>query len=142
MATDRSGEGGTGRGGAGLLPGIDKNNDESNMNVRKRETKRAKTATKAKTNTGVRGKGGVLDTDLGWATKFLAGGRFDIYVDLEGGSSDENSPGQDKSSFEADHHYPKNQIPERKKHKLPKKKRKFRRRIKRLPLHPPRKCRT
>ena len=53
-----------GGGGAGLLPGIDKNADDSNMNVRKRATNRAKTAANNKTKTGVRGKGGGLDTNL------------------------------------------------------------------------------
>ena len=66
------------------------------MNARKRVTNRAKTAAKSKTKTktGVGGKGGGLDANLGWATNLLAGKRFDIYVDLEGGSADENSPGQ------------------------------------------------
>ena len=56
MATDRSSGGGTGGGGAGLLSGIDKNDDDWKMNARKRATNRAKTAAKAKTNTGVGGK--------------------------------------------------------------------------------------
>ena len=102
MVTDRSGGGGTGGGGgAGLLPGIDKNEDISNMNSRNRAINRANTTDKAKTKTGVGGKGGGLDSDLGWATNFLAGGRFDIYVDLEGEGAGENSSGQDKSAFEA-----------------------------------------
>ena len=133
MATDRIGGGGTGGGGAGLLPGIDKNNDNSNMNARKRTTNTDKTASKAKTKTGVGGKGGGLDTYLGWSTNFLAGRQFDIYVDSEGGSADENSPGQDKSAFEAEHQYPTNQIAEGKKNQLPKKKSKFSRRIKKTP---------
>ena len=69
------------------------------MNARKKATNRAKTAAKASIKTGVGGKGGGLDTVMGWATNFLAGGRFDIYVDSEGGSADGNSPGQEKSAF-------------------------------------------
>ena len=130
MATDRSGRGGTGGGGAGLLPGSDKKYDNSNINAKKRATNRAKIAAKTKTKTGVGDKGGGLDTDLGWVTNFLAGGRFDVYVYLEGGSADKNSPGQDKSAFEAEYHYPMNQIPEGKKNQLSKKKRKFSRIIK------------
>ena len=58
------------------------------MNPRKRATNRSKTIAKTNTNTktGISGKEGGLDEDLGWATNLLAGGRFDIYVDLEGGS--------------------------------------------------------
>ena len=108
------------------------------MNVRKRTNNRAK----AKTKTAVGVKGGGLDTYLGWATNFLVGGRFDIYVDSEGGNADENYPGRDKSAFEAGHHSPTNQLPEAKKNQLPNKKRKFIRRIKKIPLHPPRKCKT
>ena len=44
------------------------------MNARKRVINRAKTADNAKTKTGVGGKGGGLDADLGWATNLLAGG--------------------------------------------------------------------
>ena len=44
--------GGGGGGGVGLLPGIDKNYNNSIMNVRKRVTNRAKTAAKVKTNAG------------------------------------------------------------------------------------------
>ena len=43
------------------------------------------------------------------------------------------SPGQEKSEFEAEHHSPTNQIPEGKKNQLPKKKRKFSRRMKKTP---------
>ena len=50
------------------------------MNVRKRATNRSKTEAKAKTNTGVSGKGGVLDADLGWSTIFLVGGRLDFFL--------------------------------------------------------------
>ena len=63
------------------------------MSSRKRATNRAKTVSKAKTKTGVDGNGGVLDSNLGWATNFLAGGRFDIYVHPEGESADRNYPG-------------------------------------------------
>ena len=100
--------------GAGFLPGIHKNDGNLNMNARNRETNRAKTASKAKTktNTGVGGKGGVMYADLGWSINLLVGGRFDIYVDLEGGISDENYPEQEKSAFEAEHHSLTNQIPE------------------------------
>ena len=44
-----------------------KNDDNSNMNEKKRATNRAKTVANAKikTKTGVRGKGGGLDADLG-----------------------------------------------------------------------------
>ena len=60
MATDRSGGGVTRGRGAGLLPSIDKNYNNSNMNARKRATNRSKTASKAKTKTktGVGLKGG------------------------------------------------------------------------------------
>ena len=51
MAMDRSGGGRTGGGGVDLLLGIDKNDDDSNMNARNRGTNRAKTAAKAKTKT-------------------------------------------------------------------------------------------
>ena len=130
------GEGGGGGGvGAGFLPGIDKNEDNLNMNARKRATNRAKTATnsKTKTKTGVGGKGGGLAANTRWASDLLVGRQFDIYVDLEGGSADKNSPGQDKLAFEAKHHSPTNQIPEGKKNQLPKKKRKICRRIKNIP---------
>ena len=133
MVADRSGGGCTGGGGVGLLISIEKHDNNRNMNVRKRAKNRAKTAAKAKTKTGVKGKGGGLDTDLGWATNFLAGGWFDIDVDSEGGSADKNYPGQDKSAFDAEHHYPTNQIPEGKNNQHPKKKRKFSRRIKNTP---------
>ena len=93
MAKDRSGGGGTGGGGAGLLPGIYKDDNDSNMNARKRANNRSKNAAKANTKTGVGGKVGGLDADLGWATNFLAGRQFDIFVDFEGGSSDKNYPG-------------------------------------------------
>ena len=83
METDRSSRGGTVRVGAGLLFGIDKNDDDSNINTRKRETNRSKTAAKSKNKIGVGGKVKGLDTDLGWATNFLEGGQFDIYVDSE-----------------------------------------------------------
>ena len=62
-----------------------------------------------------------------------AGGRFDIYVDSEGGGADKNSPWQDKSGFEAEHNSPTNQIPEGKKNHPLKKKRKFSRIIKKTP---------
>ena len=65
METDRSGGGGTGGRETGLLPGIDKNDDDSNMNARKRDTNRAKTLAKAITKTGVGSKRGGLDSDLG-----------------------------------------------------------------------------
>ena len=96
------------------------------MNARKRATNRAKT--------GVGGKVGGLDTDMGWATNFLSGEQFDIYVDSERGSADENSPGQDRSAFEAKHNSPKNQIQEGKKNHLPKQKSKFSRRFKNTPI--------
>ena len=99
----------------------------------KRATNRAKTTAKANTKTGVGGKEGGLDADMGWATSFLAGGWFDICVDLEEVGADENSPGQEKSEFEAEHHSTTNQIPEENKNHLPKKKRKFSRRIKKTP---------
>ena len=79
----------------GLLPGIDKTDDNLNINARKRATNRSKTNTKTKTISKGRG----LDADLGLATNLLAGGWFDIYVDLEGWSSDKSSPRQDKSAF-------------------------------------------
>ena len=82
MATDRSGGGGTGERGVGLLPGIDKNGDDSNMKARKREANRANTEAKAKTKTGVGGKVGGLDAYMGCSTNFLAGRRFGIYVDF------------------------------------------------------------
>ena len=44
-----------------------------------------------------------------------------------------NSPGKDKSAFEAEHHSPTNQIPKGKKNYIPKKKSKFSRRIKTTP---------
>ena len=119
----------------GLLPRIEKNYDNLNMDAKKRATNRAKTAAKAKTKNkdGVCGKGGGLDAYLRWATNVLAGGRFDIYVDSEGRISDKNSPGKGKSAFEEDHHYPTNQIPEGKKNQLPNKKRKLSSRIKKTP---------
>ena len=69
------------------------------MNTRKTEANRTKTAAKVetKTKTGEGGKVGGLDADLGWATNLLAGRRFDNYVDSEGGSAEENFPGQYKS---------------------------------------------
>ena len=88
MAMDRSGGGGKGGWGAGLFPGTDKINDNSNMKARERETNRDKTLANTNTKTNVWGKGGGLDNDLGWATNFLAGGQFDIYVDSEGGSAE------------------------------------------------------
>ena len=91
IATDRSGGGGIGEGGEGLLPGIDKNDDDLNMNARERATNRAKTTANAMTKTGASGKGGELDANLGWATNFLTGWRFDVYVDLEGGSAEKFS---------------------------------------------------
>ena len=76
MATGRSWEGGTGGGGSGLLPGIEKIYNDSNMNVRKISTNRVNTAANSKTKTSIEVKGGGLDSDLGWATNFMAVGRF------------------------------------------------------------------
>ena len=64
------------------------------MNARKRATNMAKTKTKNKNKTYVCGKGGGLDDDLGWVDNLLAGGRFDIYLDLEGGSAEKNLLGK------------------------------------------------
>ena len=68
--------------------------------------------------------------------------RFDINVDSEGGSNDENAPGQYKLSFELEHHSTTNQIPEGKKNQLHKIKGNSAGESKRLLLHPPRKCKT
>ena len=105
------------------------------MNVRKRATSRDKTLAndKNKTKNCIGSKGGGLDADLGWSANLLSGGRFDISVDSEGVSADEKYPGQEKLSFEAEHHSPTKKIPEGKKNQLPKKKRKFSRIIKKTP---------
>ena len=62
------------------------------------------------------------------------GGRAVWYLCwFERGSADENAPEQDKSTFEAEHHSPTNQILEGKKIQLPKKKRRYRSRTKETP---------
>ena len=137
MATDRSSGGGTGGGGAVLFPGIDKNDDESNMNARKRETNRAKT------KTGVGDKVVGLDTSIwdGPPTSWRAGGLLFMLI-RRGVVLKRILLGKKNHHLKQSIILPQTKYQRRRRISFPRKRGNSAGESKRLPLHPPSKCKT